>query len=175
MNWKAFTLPLLPLCFAALLFAQAQRTPQPAPELKKLDYFVGTWKTEAQTKPGPMGPGGTFNSTDRYEWQKGNFFVIGHSEFTSSGMGNGVDLSVLGYDPARKVYTYHSFNSAGEDESATGTFTGDTWTWISGEQSPVKWRYIQKVVSAKSFTSKLEGTQDGTNWATIFEAKVTKQ
>jgi hypothetical protein len=29
--------------------------PTPAPELKKLDYFTGTWGSEAIISPGPLG------------------------------------------------------------------------------------------------------------------------
>ena len=50
--------------FGALLFlamwvlpAWAQGPPAPAPELKKLDYFVGSWTTDFDLKPGPGGPG----------------------------------------------------------------------------------------------------------------------
>src|SRR5215472_12408176 len=32
-------------------------TPKPAPELKKLDYFVGTWTADGELKPGPLGAG----------------------------------------------------------------------------------------------------------------------
>lgn len=39
--------------------ANSQMTrPTPAPELKKLDYFTGTWTSEATISPGPWGPGG---------------------------------------------------------------------------------------------------------------------
>lgn len=46
--------------FGALLFlsmlvlpAWAQGPPAPAPELKKLDYFVGSWTTDFDLKLGP--------------------------------------------------------------------------------------------------------------------------
>ncbi|MGA8029226.1 MAG: DUF1579 family protein [Bryobacteraceae bacterium] len=174
MSSKSIAIAIAPLVFAAVAFAQGDQAPQRAPELKKLDYFVGTWKTEAEMKPGPFGPGGKVASTDHFEWQKGEFFVIGHSDFTSP-MGGGVELSVMGYDPARKVFTYQSFNSVGEHESATGTVDGDTWSWASADQSPFKWRYTEKILSPTSFSVKFEGSQDGANWSTIMEGKVAKQ
>ena len=173
MYWHSLTLAALPLCFAINAFAQTDHAPTPAPELKKLDYFVGDWKAEGHMKPGPMGPGGTMTSTDHYEWQQGKFFVVGHSDFKSS-MGDGVELSVLGYDPEKKLYTYRSFNSAGEAESATGTLSGDTWTWNSGDDQKFKWRYIQKMVSPTAFNVRFEAL-NGSNWATMFDATVTKQ
>ncbi|MBV9267599.1 MAG: DUF1579 family protein [Acidobacteriaceae bacterium] len=164
----------IPLFISAISTAQQQASPAPAPELKKLDYFVGTWNTEGQTKPSPYGPGGSFTSTDRIAWQKGNYFVIGNAEFNTP-MGAGTELSVMGYDRNAKAYTYESFNSQGEHEMATGTLDGDTWNWSSGSQSPFKWRFTEKVVSPTSFTMKFEVSPDGTNWVTVLEGKSNKQ
>ncbi len=105
------------------MFAHAQQMTQPAPEIKKLDYFIGTWKTDADMKATPVSPAGKVTGTDRIEWMEGKFFVLVHTNFGGS-MGSGVELAVMGYDPARRVYTFASYNSAGEHESATGTVRG---------------------------------------------------
>ncbi len=173
MNHKSCMLAVTMTAFAAAAFAQGEHAPQPAPELKQLNYFAGTWQTEATMKPGPMGPGGKFTSTDLYKWQEGNFFLIGNSSFKSP-MGNGAELMIFGYDPVKKVYTYDAF-TGGEHNAATGTVQGDTMTWTNTETSPFKWHYIEKMVSPTLFTIKFEGSQDGTNWATIMEGKSSKQ
>lgn len=80
-------------------------TPKPAPELKKLDYFLGTWTLEGDMKPGPMGPGGKMTETERSEWMDGGFFLVSHIDFKSAGMGNGKGISFLGYNTNDKVYT----------------------------------------------------------------------
>ncbi len=171
---RTFTLlSVTAVMLTASAFAQVERTPQPAPELKQLNYFLGTWKTEADMKPGPMGPGGKFTSTDVYKWQEGNFFLIANTTFQSP-MGGAVELMVFGYDPAKKAYTYDAFVT-GEHNSATGTLQGDTLTWTNTEPSPFKWHYIEKMTSPTSFTIKFEGSQDGTNWMTLMEGKSTKQ
>lgn len=67
----------------ATISAAAQMTPPtPAPELKKLDYFIGTWNIDATIGPGPWGGGGKFTATGTDEWLKGNFFVVGHDDFS---------------------------------------------------------------------------------------------
>jgi len=38
--------------------------PKPGAEVKKLDYFVGTWATEGMVAQGPWGAGGKFSSTE---------------------------------------------------------------------------------------------------------------
>src|SRR5580704_2323068 len=73
-NLKAVLVSSLVLVTAS---AWGQMAPKPGPELKKLDYFVGTWTAEGTIAPGPWGAGGKFSSTDTMEWMPGNFFVEG--------------------------------------------------------------------------------------------------
>ena len=176
MHGKSLAAVLAPWLLLLPAFAQAPQMPQPAPELKKLDYFVGTWKTDTTMKPSQFGPGGKLTGTDRIEWMQGNFFLLIHTSFTST-MGNGVELGVMGYDSANKVFTYTSFNSAGEHETATGSFDGSTWTWNSEQTSArgAKWRYTQKILSPTSYSIKFEMSPNGNDWATVMEGTATKQ
>jgi len=157
--------------------AQAPAPPTPAPELKKLDYFVGKWKMDGEAKPGPMGPGGKMTMTQENAWMDGNFFVVGHSKFEAPGMGSGVATSYTGYKPDEKVYTYDEFNSMGEAEHSTGTLDGDTWTWL-GEQKmgpqSMKGRFTMKIASPTSYTFKFEMSQDGSAWTTVMDGTATK-
>ena len=54
---KLRALPILCLVFAAVS-AVAQMGGPPGPEVKKLDYFVGTWTSEGTIAQGPWGMGG---------------------------------------------------------------------------------------------------------------------
>ena len=164
---------ILPVLTCATVWAQGEHAPTPAPELKQLSYFVGTWQTDADAKAGPMGPGGKYTATGTYKWQDGNFFLFGNSKFKWPG-GTGSEFMIFGYDSEKKVYTYHSFNSGGEYESATGVFQGDTWTWTNAEKGPFQWRYIEKVLSPASFTIRFEMSQDGKNWSTVMEGTAKK-
>jgi hypothetical protein len=152
-------------------------TPKPAPELKRLDYFAGTWAAEGEIKPGPMGPGGRFTGTNRVRWMDGGFFLVIRSEFEGA-MGKGVETAYMGWDADRKVYTYDSFNSVGEASHATGTLEGDSWTWHSetriGTQS-MKGRLTQKVRSATAYDFRFETSPDGAAWTTVLEGKDTKK
>lgn len=177
MRSKSLTAVLALFVFSVAVFAQAPQMAPPAPELKKLDYFAGNWKTDAEMKASQFGPGGKMTSTDRIEWMQGNYFLLIHSTF-SGAMGSGIELAVMGFDPVKKVYTYSSYNSAGEHESATGTLEDDTWTWNSDQTAStggMKWRYTEKVLSPTSYTMKFEMSPDGSTWSTAMEAKATKQ
>ncbi len=177
MTCKSVAVAFAPLLLCIVVFAQAPQMPQPAPELKKLDYFVGTWKTDADMKPSSYGPGGKVTGTDRIQWMEGNFFVVIHTQFQGA-TGTGVELAVMGYDPARKVYTFSSYNSAGEHETATGSVEGDTWSWNSDQTTSaggMRWRYTQKMLSPTTYAIKFEMTLNGSTWSTAMEGKATKQ
>lgn len=118
------------LLISASTMAQAPPAPKPAPELKRLNYFVGTWNTEGESKPGPWGPGGKFTSIDKTGWMKGNFFLLSLVSNKSS-MGEIEEHAIMGYDADAKQYTYHAFNSNGDAVAAKGTVVGDTWSWLS--------------------------------------------
>lgn len=177
---RRITMSLICLFVIGFLAASAvaqMPMPKPAPELSKLDYLVGDWTTEGDMKPGPMGPGGKFTTTDQLQWMEGKFFLVMHSKFAGA-MGQGTSLAVFGYDPERKVYTYNEFDSMGQADRSLGTVDGDTWTWNSDENmggQSFKGRYTMKVLSPTSYAFKFEMSTDGTKWTDMMDGKATKK
>ena len=177
MNRKAMLVSTLVLLAAS---AWAQMAPKPGSEVKKLDYFVGTWTTEATIAPGPWGAGGKFSATDTTEWMSGSFFVEGHSDFKMPPEvgGEGKATSFMGYDTDQNVYTFDEFNSQGRREVSKGTVSGDTWTWTSTQNyggQEIKQKMTIKVLTPASYTLKFEISMDGTNWTTFMDGKATKK
>jgi hypothetical protein len=161
----------------AALAQQESKMPMPGPEHKRLAYFVGTWTSEGEMKPGPYGPGGKFTSTDKNEWFPGDFFVVMHSS-SSGSMGQMHELAVMGYNAEDKQYTYDGYSSMGEHEVFTGTLAGDTWTWLGESKmggKMIKGRYSIKELSPTSFDFKYEYSLDGTTWTNAMEGKATKK
>jgi Protein of unknown function (DUF1579) len=168
---------LLVVLFVAGTAMAQMPMPKPAPELSKLDFLAGNWTTDLDMKPGPMGPGGKMTSTDEAQWMDGKFFLVMHSKFKGA-MGDGTSVSVFGYNPDKKVYTYNDFNSMGQAGYSEGTVGGDTWTWTSDEKigdQTFKGRYSMKVLSPTSYTFKYEMSKDGTEWTTVMDGKSTKK
>jgi len=179
MKTRFTILACMTLLLGIALSARAQmEIPTPAPELKKLDYFAGTWITEGEIKPGPMGTGGKFTGTNHVQWMDGGFFLVTHSEFNGGTMGKGTETSYMGYDSNDKMYTYDSFNTMGEADHAKGNVNGHTWTWQSetrmGPQT-TKGRLTIKMLSATTYSFKFEMSPDGTTWNTVMEGKDTKK
>jgi len=160
--------------------AWAQMAPKPGPEVKRLDYFVGSWTVEATIAQGPWGAGGKFISTDTNEWMPGSFFVEGHSDFKMPPElgGDGKATSFMGYDTDQNVYTYNEFNSQGRRENSKGTISGDAWIWTSTQSydgQEIKQKMTMKVLTPVSYSLKFEISMDGTNWMTFMEGKATKK
>jgi hypothetical protein len=150
--------------------------PRPGPQHQRLDYFVGKWYSEGEMKPGPFGPGGKYTETEDSQWMPGGFFVAIHLD-QKTPMGDGKTLMILGYDAARKVYTFNAFDSQGQAETATGTLDGDTWRWSSELNMggrPVKTRFTMKELSPTSYSTRFETSPDGAAWTTILEGKTVK-
>lgn len=151
--------------------------PKPAPELSRLDYLAGKWVSEAEIKPGPMGPGGKMTSDDEVHWQDGKFFLVFQGKFKGA-MGDGTSLAVMGYDSDKKVYTYNEFNSMGQATKSEGTVDGKNWTWTADENfggQAFKGRYSMTELSPTSYTYKYEISQDGNNWTLVMDGKSTKK
>jgi hypothetical protein len=172
--------PGIVLASLVMLVASAfgqMEPPKPAPELKKLDMFVGSWTLDGNLKPGMMGPGGPMTENQKCEWMEGGFYLVCHADYKSS-MGNGVGLSVMGYSTDDKAYTYREFSSSGEFDDSRGSVESDAWTWTSDEKMggmTMKGRFTMKVTSATSYNFMFEMSQDGTKWLTVMDGKASKK
>lgn len=161
---------------ASNVAAQGPKTPKPGPEIDRLQYFVGTWKSEYELKPSPMGAGGKVTGVDESRMMPGGFFVETRT-VTRGSMGDIQELAVMGYDAEAKAYTYDAFSSVGGAQHFKGAVQGDTWTWTSDGMvggKPTRMRFIAKEVSPKMYTQKLEIAAGG-DWTTVMEGKATKK
>ena len=162
------------LILAAMAMAQA--APKPGPELKKLDVFVGNWTLDGNLKPSAMGPGGTMTENNKCDWMEGGFFLVCHTDFKTS-MGDGTNVSVMGYSTDDKTYTYREFNSWGEFVDSKGSVDADTWTWLNDEKEAgktIKGRFTMKITSPTSYNFTYEISSDGAKWTTVLDGKATK-
>ena len=150
--------------------------PKPGPEHKRIDYFAGKWTSEAEMKPGLLGPGGKMSGTETCEWFAGGFHLVCRSEGRGA-MGEFKGMSILGYNMEEKAYTYHAFDNMGMSESAQGTVAGDTWTWSSDSKmggKQVKGRFTIKENGAATYSFKWEASVDGAPMATLMEGTAKK-
>jgi len=157
---------------------------KPAPEVKKLGYFVGKWATKGMILPGPWGKGGKFSWTETTKWMNGRFFVIGRWDFKMPAAlgGDGKEIFVMGYDARQNLYTFDAFSSQGLHQVSRGTLSGDNWIWTSEsiqlveeKTQPVRQKMTMQVLAPNRYTLKLELSYDGATWITFIEGKAVKK
>ncbi len=173
---------IVSLSFLILLAASAfgQMGGPPGPEVKKLDYFVGTWTTEGTVAQGPWGMGGKFTGSATVEWLPGNFFLRSQSEekMPAEVGGDSKTLMLMGYDTQQNTYTSDRFSSMGQHDVSKGTVSGDTWTWNSSSNyggMEIQGKMTMKTLSPTNYTFKYEISMDGKNWTPFMEGKATKK
>lgn len=168
---------LLIAALAAFGYEATAQQPKPGPEVRKLGYYVGTWRGEGETKGGPFGPAGKLSSTMTCEWFAGGFQLVCRGEERGP-TGERTFLNVRAYDETARAYTDYGISSFGESEYDTGgSIAGNKRTFVLTKEmggKPVKLRYTEVQVSPTFFTYQAEASVDGGPWTTIAEGKVTK-
>jgi len=168
-------LPLAVLGVVSLVAQTTPRTAKPSPELKKQDFFVGTWTLEGKTVASSWGPGGQkFKSTESLEWMPGEFFLLAHSYAD----GKLAELTIIGYDSEEKAFTHTSYSAAGKIERWRGTAGDDIWTWIRDttiKGKPGQVRLTIKKISPRSY-SFVEDVKasEARDWSAVAEGTGTK-
>ena len=104
---------------------------KPTPEHKRLDPFVGTWRTEGEVLATSSSPAATFRATDIYEWLAGGFFLI-HRFDAQMPDGETKGIEIIGFDDASGTYPMTSFDNHGSVSVMHAKNDGDRWTF-SGE------------------------------------------
>jgi hypothetical protein len=158
---------------------QPPQAPKPGPEHQRLAFYVGTWSTEGEMKPGPMGPGGRMTATDTCEWFEGRFAVICRSEGKGP-MGPMKGIGILGYSPEEKVYTYYGVDNSGMimTAAAKGTVQGKTWTYtdeslMGGQKIKSRVTITEVSPTVQTFVMEMQGP-DG-KWMPLMESKGTRK
>ena len=158
--------------------ASAQAPPKPGPEHQKLAAFVGNWTFAGEMKPGPMGPGGKMTGTDRIAWLPGGFFIERRFDGKSP-IGDMHGVEIMGYDSAKKVYTYNFFDSMGTMGMGTINVSGSTWnakgTASSGGEVMQERCTLTFGAGNTTLTVKCESSIDGgKTFAPFIEGTATK-
>ena len=155
---------------------QAAQPPKPGPEVQKLAYYIGTWKTEGEITAGPQRSASKFAETGTCEWFAGGFQLMCRHEGTRPDV-SVTDLSIVAYDVEAKCYTYFTVTSLGDTARSTGSLNGNAWTFLwdgKVEGKPAKFRYVEVHVSPTSYTFKTERSVAGGPWKVLEEGKATK-
>ena len=175
MSTRSFVAVIQICGFTSLLLAQAPPAlPKPAPEHKKLEYFVGTWKTEGEIKANALVPAGKVVTTETVTLGPGGFYV----EVDRPGGGQiPRTQGITAYDNHAKLYTSFYANSAGMVGTGTGSVNGNIWTWMVEDKfagKAIKGRTTITMSSPTQYTIKYEMADEKGGYTTIVEGTATK-
>jgi Protein of unknown function (DUF1579) len=144
--------------------------PRPGPEHKRLDAFVGTWKTEGEIRASPSGSAVMIHATDTYEWLPGRFFLI-HRWDAHMPDGNTKGIEIIGYDASSKTYPMHSFDSEGNFGIMRASVKGDIWSF-AGESLRFKGGFRD---GGNTFAGIWEQrSRDGLKWVPWMDIRLRK-
>lgn len=146
-----------------------QQPPEPDPALRRLNVFVGKWKTEGQIIKTPSNPAASISGTDIYEWLPGGFFLI-HRVDVHMGEEEVKAIEVIGYDDSSQTYPMHSFDNNGNYDLLQAKVHDNKWTFAG------KSLRFTGVFSDddNTITGRWEQAADGSNWAPWMEVKLTR-
>jgi len=159
-----------PLRFSCLVFIALvawTASAQVGPEQKKLDAFVGKWRTDVEFKGASPSKA---SGTEDCEWFA-NMHVVCHSDLTGPA-GLYRSMRVISYVPALKQYAVYTVDSLGYAMLTMGTSSGNTWTFSSAGQG---WqtRLVMKT-SASGMTSSSDYAGADGKWIPTASGKSTR-
>ena len=120
-----FVVALALLSISIAFAGEPAGPPQPTPEHKALEIWVGTWTGSAEMKPGPLGPGGPISWTEECSWFGGAGFHVFCESKGSGPTGPTQGIGIMGYNAQKKVYTHYGIDSDGWSGGGEGTRSGD--------------------------------------------------
>lgn len=148
----------LALC-SMLITPVVAQMPTAGPEHKRLNYFAGTWNFTGQAMSSPMGPGGPISFKETCELMDGGFALVCRSEGKGP-MGPTKAVALMGYDAAKKAYTYTAAESNMPMVHATGTTQGPAWIWTT-EADMMTMKVTVTEDGPKGYDFKMEMTANG--------------
>jgi Protein of unknown function (DUF1579) len=165
---------------AAASVARAEdKAPKPGPEVERLGFFVGKWKTTGEMKQTPFWPGGKYTEKATCEWFAGKYSVV--CKFKGKGpMGPMEGLGIMGYSTEEKAYVHYGVDNSPMAWTSVprGTFADGTWTFDDESKmggKMVKSRYVMKQDGKKAFTSTWSILGEDGKWMVAMEATSTRE
>jgi hypothetical protein len=146
-----------------------QPPPQPGPEHKRLEVFIGKWINEGFTIASPGSPSVKIATSDVYEWMPGGFFVL-HTAYGRIGNMDVGGTEILGYDQATRKYFTRFYDSRGNIHEGDLTVEGGTWTW-KGDGTGCTAEFTE---NGKIQTAHHVRLDENRNWVPAMEVVLTK-
>ena len=146
--------------------------PKPSPGHVRLEKLAGRWEGEETMYPSQWDPkGGTAVGRTTSRVVLNGFALIGEYEQERNGVITFSGHSVFTFEPGEQLYSLHWFDCLGTaPEMFTGRFEGDILTVAHGGPG-MHARMTYDLTDANHLAMKMEMSQDGTSWKTLFDGR----
>jgi hypothetical protein len=146
--------------------------PKPTPGHLKLEKLAGNWEGEEKMPPSQWAPrGGIAVGRTKNRLALNGFSLISDYEQERDGVITFTSHGVLSFEPKRDLYSIHWFDCMGSaPEVFLGRFDGDRLTVAHGGPG-MHARLTYDLADPKRMLSKMEMSQDGITWNTLFEGR----
>lgn len=150
--------------------------PNPSPGHLSLKKLEGNWEGEETMFPSQWDPkGGTAIGRTQGRLALGGFSLISDYEQEREGVITFAGHGVWSFEPKTGLYTLHWFDSMGSPpEVFTGGFEGERLTVAHGGPG-MHARLTWDLADPKRLLSKMEMSQDGITWNTLFEGRYERK
>jgi len=144
--------------------------PKPTPGHMRLERMAGHWEGEETMHPSPWDPkGGVATGRIRNTLALSGFALLGDYEQLRGGAVTFTGHSVMTYDAKGDLYSLHWFDCMGSPpEVFSGRFAGDVLVVAHGGPG-MHARFTYDLGDPREMKSKMEMSQDGVKWSTLFE------
>lgn len=140
-------------------------------ELDVLEVFVGEWR---MTPKFELNPTDAPRALTTFDWLPGRLFLVQRWEVDHPEAPDGI--AIIGFDPARKIFIQHYFDSRGVARIYDMTFADKVWTLQRLAPDP---DFSQRFTGRFSEDDKTivgcwEMSRDGSSWAQDFDLAYTR-
>lgn len=148
--------------------------PQPTPNHLRLEALAGDWEGEETMHPSQWDPeGGAARGRTRSRLALNGFALISDYEQERDGVITFTGHGVWRFDPREDRYELHWFDCFGAPlELFHGRFEGDVLTVTHG--GPMHARLTYDLSEPGQLISKMEMSEDGESWSTLFDGRYTR-
>lgn len=150
--------------------------PKPTPGHLRLERLAGHWEGEETMHPSEWDPeGGTAVGRTRSRLALSGFALVSDYEQERDGVVTYAGHGVFSFDPKEDLYSLHWFDSMGSPpEVFRGRFEGDVLTVAHGGPG-MHARLTYDFIDSATMQTKMEMSQDGAEWRTLFDGRYTRR
>lgn len=150
--------------------------PKPTPGHSKMKALAGNWEGEEKMHPSQWDPnGGTAVGRSRARLSLGDFALISDYEQERDGVITFTGHGVTTFDPKEDLYTVHWFDCMGSrPEIFRGRFDGSVLSVAHGGPG-MHARLTYDVTDPEQMRTRMEMSEDGENWKTLFDGRYERR